>query len=81
MGDKGHPREGPVASGSHGGPSCVWRSERRQVWSALSLLVWALVRACACDAAGGSARSAVGVSMRACGLPAMCRGRCVIVDV
>lgn len=48
MGDKGHPRDAPVASGSHGGPSCVWRSERRRVWLAPSRLVLALTRACAC---------------------------------
>ena len=38
MGDKGHPREGPGAGGSHGGPSCVWRSERRRIL--VPLLSW-----------------------------------------
>ena len=67
----GDPR---VCGGLNGGKSC---------WLCLGLsgLLRVHVRACACDAAGGSARSAVGVSMRACGLPAMCRGRCVIVVV
>ena len=35
MGDCRHPRAHPRASGSHGGPSCVWRSERRRVRLAL----------------------------------------------
>lgn len=44
MGDEGHPRTRPGAGGSYGGPSCVWRSERKRVWLALSRLVLALTR-------------------------------------
>ena len=52
-------------------------------WPRLGLygLLRVLVRACACDAAGCYAWSVVGVSMRACGRPAMCRGRCVVVVI
>ena len=47
----------------------------------LSGLLRVHVRACACDAAGGSTQSVVGVSMLARGRLAACRGRCVVVVV
>ena len=95
MGDKGHPRAHPRASGSHGGPSCVWRSERRQVWLALSWLVWALTRVCVARATrvrcGCPVRcgrwldwmSAICtcVAVLACDRPAVVCGRCAVVAV
>lgn len=77
MGDKGHPREAHPAGGSHGGPSCVWRSERRRVrlWLVVALLLLVvagcgrseLLRAYAC-ACNGRAVQVPG-SMRAVAWP------------
>lgn len=67
----GDPR---VCGGLNGGES-GWRC------LGLSGLLRVRARARACDAAGGFAWLIVCVAMRACGRPAVCRGRCVIVVV